>query len=220
MRFAISFIPYGILSKRCEKLFYFTNTIVFWLSILTITTWHVTLLELALQIGYSWSIIRLCKRSLMASISGIENVLSMIWRSWVQTPVRLNLECVVCLSKSYLNQKNLYYCPDFPNCPINAISGNMGNLDSNIEMDPQQCFTLNNCGHCRKKSWGYLSWPRNIDCNWPIILIYQGVHCCTKVCNLRITDCKASSNITWELRMLANIIALCNASTFCKLFVF
>ena len=36
-------------------------------------------------------------------ISGTCNVLSMIWRSWVQTPVGLNLGCMVLLPKLYLN---------------------------------------------------------------------------------------------------------------------
>ena len=36
------------------------------------------------------------------------------------------------------------------------------------------------------------------------ILIYQGVKCCTKVCNLRITDCIGNDTI-WKLRMQSDI---------------
>ena len=43
--------------------------------------------------------------------------------------------------------------------------------------------------------------PRSVTFPGHVILIYQGVHCCTKVCNLHgITDCKGSDT-TWELRM-------------------
>ena len=60
-----------------------------------------------------------------ASISPIWNLLSMIWRSWVRTPIQSNLWFMVFLSKPYLNQKypimfpflmtllprlNLYFC--------------------------------------------------------------------------------------------------------------
>ena len=38
------------------------------------------------------------------------------------------------------------------------------------------------------------------------ILIYQGVHCCTKVCNLLYFDCKGSDT-TWELRMVCSILS-------------
>ena len=43
-------------------------------------------------------------------------------------------------------------------------------------------------------------WPGNRTFLEVAILIYQGVHCCTKVCNLCITDWKGSDT-TWELRM-------------------
>ena len=36
-------------------------------------------------------------------------------------------------------------------------------------------------------------WPIIHECLYYDILIYQGVHCCTNVCNLQcITDCKGS----------------------------
>ena len=38
------------------------------------------------------------------NISRNENVLPIIWRPWVQKPVGSNLQCVVLLFKSYLNQ--------------------------------------------------------------------------------------------------------------------
>ena len=45
---------------------------------------------------------------------------------------------------------------------------------------------------------------RDIRCktfSWACILIYQGVHHCTKVCYLRFTDCKGS-NTTWEFKII------------------